>query len=105
MPERPPKLQAEIDRLHTELPPPPEANKELAAQATPEMPRCRRCGKRPIELDGEYEAIDGHEPGSLSAEEVDEIVRSEEGTYNEDTGGFWCTGCYIEIGTPRGIAP
>jgi hypothetical protein len=105
MTERSPELQAVLNKLQSELPAAREANKELADQATREQPRCRRCGKRPVELEGEYEAIVGHEAGSLNAEEVDEIMRIEEGTYNEATGGFWCTGCYIELGMPKGIAP
>jgi hypothetical protein len=33
-----------------------------------------------------------------------DFVKEEEGTYNEETGQFWCTACYIKAGMPLGTA-
>lgn len=59
---------------------------------------CRGCGRGPHEI-GEYIEI---------AKEEDitphEYVIKEEGTYNSDTGKFYCTACYVRAGMPLGKA-
>jgi hypothetical protein len=88
------------------------ANPELAASATPESPRCRRCGRLPEEIE-EY-ADCCHVPSEddgpgLAPEDLRDAARDymrfEEGTYNATTGGYWCTECYIAVGQPLGVAP
>ena len=56
-----------------------------------------------------YDAIDLNYNVELFVEEngysdVDTYVRENEGTYNPDTGYFYCTDCYIKIGMPLGTA-
>lgn len=60
--------------------------------------KCAVCGKSPCEIEEyvDYAKIEGMTP--------EEYVRQEEGTYNSQNGHFWCTGCYIKIGMPRGVA-
>ena len=60
---------------------------------------CKIC-KRPARKIDEYVrlALD------LSYASIDECVANEEGTYNPDTGYFYCTECYIKIGQPLGTA-
>ena len=60
--------------------------------------RCKGCGRKPSEiLEYQVEAeMEGISP--------DRFVRESEGTYNEDTGEFYCTSCYLKIGTPSGKA-
>lgn len=60
--------------------------------------RCKVCGKAPEEID---EYVDMGEVEGLTPEE---FVRQEEGTYNPETGMFYCTACYIKIGMPLGTA-
>lgn len=55
--ERNPQIQEVADRLAEGLPPPPEANFDLAEQATPEAPRCARCGQRPHEIADYVESV------------------------------------------------
>lgn len=62
-------------------------------------PRCIGCNKNADELD-EYIEIAKEEDM-----EVDDYVKSEEGTYNPSNGHFYCTSCYIEVGMPLGVAP
>ena len=59
---------------------------------------CRGCGLTPDELPEyvELARVDDY----ASAEEA---VRSD-GTFNWDTGRFWCTTCYIKAGMPLGTA-
>ncbi len=61
--------------------------------------RCFRCGRTPDEIDEYAEAArdEGVSP--------QEYVRTEEGTFNPQTGRFACTACYIEIGMPAEPAP
>lgn len=99
-----------FQRLGLALPPPPEPCPELAAGATVEAPRCRRCGALPEHVQGgEYADAVADErecgPEEVTAEECRAYVRSGEGTYNPRTGGYWCTACYIAIGQPEGKAP
>lgn len=61
--------------------------------------KCKICGKRPSEL-SEFVAL-AESNGYKSAEEA---VMEEEGTYNNETGEFYCTICYIKIGMPLGTA-
>ena len=61
--------------------------------------RCKGCGKTPDEL-MEYKML-AEECGYSSATEA---VIKEEGTYNPQTGAFWCTACYIKVGQPLGKA-
>ena len=57
-------------------------------------PECRGCRKHPAEI---QEYIDAGLDFGLTAEE---FVRQQEGTYNEETGGFLCTDCYLKAGSP-----
>lgn len=61
--------------------------------------RCRVCGMTPDQLE-EYVDM-----GRVEGMAPEEFVRSEEGTFNRETGGFYCTACYIRIGQPLGVAP
>lgn len=61
--------------------------------------RCKGCGKKPEEL-MEYIML-VEESGYATAEEA---MRKEEGTFNPDTGLFYCTSCYIKAGMPLGKA-
>ena len=83
----------------------PEANIELARQATPEEPRCRRCGLRPADHQEYVYCASEEAMGVGEAITADEYVQKHEGTYNVETGGYWCSYCYIEVGQPRGKAP
>lgn len=57
---------------------------------------CARCRKMPHEL-AEYRiAVEGTNRTPA------QYVEREEGTYNKDTGMFWCTPCYIAMGQPPG---
>jgi aspartate carbamoyltransferase regulatory subunit len=60
--------------------------------------KCKRCGKHPNEL-SEY--IECAEEEGITP---DEYVVREEGTYNEKTGLFYCTPCYVKVGMPLGKA-
>jgi hypothetical protein len=60
--------------------------------------KCKVCGKRPSEI-SEY--IDAGEIEDMTPED---FVIENEGTYNPETGKFYCTGCYIKIGEPLGRA-
>lgn len=57
-------------------------------------PTCFRCGASPSEA----EEYDG--PAAELDISVDEYVRQQEGTYNEQTNHYCCTECYIIIGMP-----
>ena len=59
---------------------------------------CKGCGKRPDDLE---EYVEMAEEEGMTPQE---FVRSEEGTFNRDTGAFWCTACYIRAGMPLGVA-
>lgn len=59
---------------------------------------CKECGKTPSEI---QEYIDSAEEEGITP---DEFVAQEEGTYNEITGAFWCTKCYVKLGMPLGTA-
>lgn len=60
--------------------------------------RCKRCGKQPNEI---TEYIDAAKECNMLP---DAFVLHEEGTYNRETGLFWCTLCYVKIGMPLGKA-
>ena len=60
---------------------------------------CAVCKKMPHELD-EY-VIPAKERGIAP----EAYVKVEEGTYNNVSGAFYCTDCYIDIGMPNGVAP
>lgn len=60
---------------------------------------CKGCGKKASEIP-EYVLL-ADEEGYANA---DEAVKYEEGTYNAETGMFYCTSCYIKAGMPRGTA-
>ena len=59
---------------------------------------CKRCKKKPSEIEEYVEAAEanGYTPEAY--------VKSQEGTYNRDTGKFYCTACYIKAGMPLGVA-
>lgn len=57
-------------------------------------PLCTGCNKNPDQIE-EYVEI-AKEEGMTP----DAYVRSEEGTYNRETGHFLCTDCYVHAGMP-----
>lgn len=64
----------------------------------PKLLKCKCCGKQPSEI-GEYITFAGFENIT-----PDEFVWREEGTLNRETGFFYCTKCYINLGMPLGVA-
>lgn len=60
--------------------------------------KCKICGKRPSEI---LEYISAAKDEDMTPENY---VVQEEGTYNPQTGFFYCTSCYIKIGEPLGTA-
>lgn len=58
--------------------------------------RCKVCNKKPSEL---KEYIIEAEDCECTPEEY---VRYNEGTFNRETGLFYCTECYIKVGLPLG---
>lgn len=61
--------------------------------------KCKCCGKKPNEISEYVEMV---EDGDYKTAE--EAAIDDEGTYNSETGLFYCTSCYIEIGMPNGKA-
>ena len=59
-----------------------------------------KCCKRPASEISEY-INDAKENGY---NDIDEYVMNYEGTYNHNTGYFYCTECYIKLGMPLGKA-
>jgi len=59
---------------------------------------CKQCGKKPDEI---QEYIDAAVQEGCTP---DEYVFMQEGTLNRQTGLFYCTKCYIQIGMPLGTA-
>lgn len=62
------------------------------------MPECKGCKRKPDEID---EYIHAAQDEDMTP---DEFVRREEGTFNPETGKFWCTTCYVAAGCPLGRA-
>jgi len=65
--------------------------------------RCASCHRVPSEIP-EYVSLaeeNGWEKMG-GAPDAEMAVRREEGTYNKDTGRFWCTECYVKLGQPLG---
>ena len=60
---------------------------------------CKGCKKTPSEL-LEYEML----AEEIGYDTPEEAVIKQEGTYNKETGYFWCTDCYIKAGMPLGEA-
>jgi hypothetical protein len=65
------------------------------------QPRCRLCRKAPGEID---EYVFRAKDESNYFKDADDVVRQDEGTYNPETGQFYCTDCYVKAGMPRGTA-
>jgi hypothetical protein len=86
--------------IHDKLPSPIEPDAVLASQATVDAPRCRRCGRLPESLPVYRDLV-----SRLGVKAARTRVRNDEGTYNAETGGFWCDECYIALGCPVGTAP
>lgn len=61
--------------------------------------RCVRCGRHPDQIEEYSPEYTGED---LTPEQ---FVWKEEGTLNTENGHFYCTGCFIEAGLPRGVAP
>lgn len=60
--------------------------------------RCKLCRKTTDQI-SEY--VDA---GKLNSMTPEEYVKQEEGTYNKNTGLFYCTKCYVKAGMPLGKA-
>jgi hypothetical protein len=60
--------------------------------------KCAVCKKKPGEI-AEY--VNAAKDEGISPED---FVRLEEGTYNKKNGLFYCTSCYVAIGSPMGVA-
>ena len=60
---------------------------------------CIGCHKLPEQIPGCVQEA------SIENLTPDEWVRKEDGTYNRTNGHFYCTACYVEMGTPLGKAP
>lgn len=74
--------------------------KEARLYPSPGNPRCRGCGEAPQDL-SEYQSLaETDDPVAVLS-----CFLREEGTYNPETGGFWCTACYVRAGQPLGRAP
>jgi hypothetical protein len=60
--------------------------------------KCKICGRQPHEIEEyiEYANVENTTP--------EQAVIEDEGTYNPETGLFYCTDCYIKIGMPSGKA-
>ena len=63
---------------------------------------CAVCCKTPEEIEEYITGAEDYYDGSITPEEY--VIR-EEGTYNRESGKFYCTRCYIMIGMPNGKAP
>lgn len=59
---------------------------------------CKRCGRTPEQIT-EYKIYSKENEMTPT-----EYVIKEEGTYNPATKKFYCTECYIALGSPRGKA-
>ncbi len=62
------------------------------------MIKCKGCGKTPDKI---HEYIESAKEWKMTPEQY---VIEEEGTYNKETGLFWCTTCYCALGMPLGLA-
>jgi len=60
--------------------------------------KCKGCGKQPHQISEYCDAA------KIEMMLPDDFVAREEGTYNSSTKLFWCTGCYVKAGTPKGKA-
>lgn len=71
-----------------------------------DTPTCFGCKKTPAEIDeyvqGARDESDGATDWAGKPIEIDpdDFVRLNEGTYNEQSGHFMCTSCYIKAGMP-----
>lgn len=65
--------------------------------------QCKCCNRTPDQI-SEY--VSAAEECESTPEKVtpEEYVIQEEGTYNPQTGKFYCTECYIKLGCPSGKA-
>ncbi len=62
-------------------------------------PYCVKCHRSPKHILEYIEAAEDDKTDPIS------YLRREEGTYNPSNGHFWCTTCYVKVGTPLGVAP
>lgn len=60
--------------------------------------KCKKCNKSPNEIKS---VVMG---ATLEMKDPEEYVKENEGTYNEQTGEFYCDDCYIKVGMPLGKA-
>ncbi|HMM20603.1 MAG TPA: hypothetical protein PKA10_07670 [Selenomonadales bacterium] len=65
------------------------------------QPRCKGCGRTPEQID-EYVYRAVTEKKYFKG--ANDVVRQDDGTYNPETGQFYCTDCYIKAGMPLGTA-
>lgn len=63
---------------------------------------CIICKKMPNEI-AEY--VRAAKEWWLQPMTPEQYVIEEEGTYNPANGHFYCTGCYVAVGMPKGVAP
>jgi hypothetical protein len=59
---------------------------------------CKICKKIPSEIE---EYVEAAKEENMTP---DDYVREEEGTFNAETGQFYCTNCYVNIWMPLGTA-
>jgi len=62
--------------------------------------RCKVCRRAPHEI---KEYVDIYREGD-KYDSPEEACIYEEGTFNSETGKFYCTKCYISVGMPLGTA-
>ena len=65
--------------------------------------KCKICKRSPSEI-AEYVEMAEDKEGFPNANTPEEIVRTEEGTFNPYTKMFYCTDCYFKAGMPLGTA-
>ncbi len=63
------------------------------------QPMCVGCKRTPSQII-EY-VVCAKEEGCTP----EQYVQTDEGTFNEDNGHFYCTACYLKFKMPKGVAP
>lgn len=84
----------EFTELYFDFPEVPFTPEEEEAFLPPDDVRCYYCQRTPNEIEEYWPEVTGSYLDPVA------YVRTEEGTYNPETGGFACTECYVTIGMP-----